>query len=347
MMMLKFIIALLFLSVSAVNVKCKGTVTDPQTLRSYEFDLSSLHHDESVYIDPLWYRTDKNVIYYVNFCGQTASACETDDTSVCLRIPAGSEYNYTSGGSTSTQTLSRAEDPSVSIDSSVTVTYSKGEKCGSGYRKTKIYVNCKENANPGFFYDISEGGECESTLYMWSAAGCGKELPGPLPSSSSSSSGNDECSATIKDTKNRRAYHFDLSPLHHDESVPVDTFWFRTAKNIIYYVNFCGQTASPCRNDTSVCLRYPNYDYISGGSTSTQTITEAEQPNVTIDSGVTVTYSNGEKCGSGYRTTKIYVSCQESADPGFFYDADVSDEFETILYMWSIAGCGKEVPYYG
>jgi len=353
--MMKYIIAaLLFFTVSAINVKCTQQIYDPTKLRWYEYDLSRLHHDETTYVDTLWYRNDKNVLYYVNFCGQTASACESPDTSVCIRRPVGGDYSYSSGGSTSTQEITIAEDPTQTPGSSVTVTYSKGEKCGNGYFKTKMYVNCQPTADPGFFYDADESNDCETTLYMWSAAGCGKEMPGPTPTSSSSapspsSSASGECGTTILDEKNKRAYYFDLSRLHHDDHTYVDTLWFRTDDNVIYYVNFCGQTASACESpDTSVCIRIPDgedYKYVSGGSTSTQNITIAEAQGQSPSSSVTVTYSNGDKCGSGTYKTKMYVNCQATANPGYFYNIDVKNECEVTLYMWSAAGCGVEVPY--
>jgi len=172
------VIALVVLA-SAKDVKCKGTIKDKKNHRAYEFDLSSLHHDESTYVDTLWYRTDDNIIYYVNFCGQTASACEADDTSVCIRKPDGQDYDYVAGGATSTQSITIAEAPDQTTSSSVTVTYSDGDSCSTGKLKTKIYVNCQQTANPGYFYNIDQPNDCEATLYMWAAAGCGKDVAYP------------------------------------------------------------------------------------------------------------------------------------------------------------------------
>jgi len=180
-------IALALLAASAAAVECSGTVSDTTNHRSYEFDLSSLHHDDTTYVDSLWYRTDDNVIYYVNFCGQTASACENPDTSVCIRYPDGEDYKYVGGGKTSTQKISIAEAPDQSPSSSVTVTYTDGESCGSGNHKTKIFVNCQQTANPGYFYNIDQPNECDATLYMWAAAGCGKDVPYVEPSDEGSS----------------------------------------------------------------------------------------------------------------------------------------------------------------
>jgi len=356
-MMKYFIIAfLLFLAVNAKDVKCVGNVYDPKSHHTYQFDLSRLHHDASASIDTLWYRTNNNTIYYVNFCGQTAAACESDDTSVCMRIPGGGGHKYVSGGSTSTQTFTLAEDPRQSPSSSVTVTYSNGEKCGNGYFTTKIYVNCQQTAEPGYFYNADDSNPCETVLYMWSAAGCGKDVSSTSSSSSSEPSSSsssypqpDYCSAIIKDDKNRQAYFFNLSTLHHDDSTYIDTLWYRTDDNTIYYVNFCGQTASACESDdTSVCMRVPSgydYSYLSGGSTSTQTISIAEMPGSSPSTSVTVTYSNGDKCSTGNYKTKIYVNCQPDAVPGFFYNIDRPNDCEATLYLWSAAGCGKKIPY--
>jgi len=197
--MQRIIIAFCILVVlcAAKDVTCKGTVSDVKNHRSYEFDLISLHHDEGTYVDTLWYRTDENTIYYVNFCGQTASACESSDTSVCIRVPDGEDYDYFNGGSTSTQKISIAEAKDQSPSSSVTVTYSDGDKCGSGKYKTKIYVNCQQTANPGYFYKIDESNECDVTLYMWAAAGCGKDVPYIEPSEEESGSNGGDVAAIV------------------------------------------------------------------------------------------------------------------------------------------------------
>ena len=330
--------------------QCSGVVNDIMRHRSYEFNLSMLHHNDSVYVDTLWYRTEDNRIFYVNFCGQTASVCESQDTSVCIRVPDGDDYKYISGGSTSTQKISIAEAKDQTPSTSVTVTYSDGGQCDNGGRyKTKMYVNCQETANPGFFYGIDETNSCEPILYMWSSAGCGKRVPYIDPSDSSSSPAPGFCSGIVKDVKGNRSYEFDLSILHHNNSVYDDTLWYRTEDNKIFYVNFCGQTASACESqDTSVCIRVSTpggYQYISGGSTSTQKISIAEAKDQSPSSSVTVTYSDGEKCGGGRYKTKIYVNCQLSANPGYFYGIDETNPCEPILYMWSSAGCGKEVIY--
>jgi len=167
--------ALLAALAFAIDVECNGTVSDTKNKQSYAFDLSSLHHNDQTYIDSLFYRTDTS-IYYVNFCGQTASACDTDDTSVCIRLPDGQDYKYLNGGSTTTQKISMAETGSP--QNSVVVTYSDGDSCGTGGKyKTKIVINCQTTAVPGFFYSMDEDNECDATLYMYSAAGCGEIVP--------------------------------------------------------------------------------------------------------------------------------------------------------------------------
>jgi len=194
-----FVVAVLAALAIAKDVVCNGTVTDTKNHHSYAFDLSPLHHNDQTYVDSLWFRTDENNIYYVNFCGQTASACDSDDTSVCIRLPDGDDYKYVNGGSTSTQKISIAEAPNQSPQNSVTVTYSKGDKCGaSGVYKTKIYVNCQQGAEPGYFYDIDETNECEVTLYMYSSAGCGVDVPYVEPSEEdSSAAGGGDVAATV------------------------------------------------------------------------------------------------------------------------------------------------------
>jgi len=207
-----------------------------------------------------------------------------------------------------------------------------------------------KTADPGYFYDIKESDPCQSVLYMWSVYGCGKEIydSSSVASSESSDPEPDFCSAIVKDDVNRRAYFFNLTSLYHDDSWYVDTLWYRTSDNRIYYVNFCGQTASPCDSDTSVCVRVPfgsDYKYINGGSTSTQNISIAEMPGSSPSTSVTVTYTNGDKCGKGTYTTKIYINCEEAAHPGYFYNMEETNECEVTLYMWAAAGCGTKVPY--
>jgi len=327
---------------SAKDVKCDTVIVDPKTQIAYSYDLSSLHHDDKTYIDSLWYRTPENHIYYVNFCGQTASACESNDTSVCMRIPDGGDFKYISGGSTSTQEFSLGEDPLKSI----VVTYSNGDKCDNSSRtyQTKIIVNCQPTAEPGFFYDVDETDKCQPILFMYSAAGCGKSVGS---SSSSSSSGSvtptDFCAATV--SEGGKSYHFDLTPLYHSDQTPVDALWYRTVENNVYYVNFCGQSSSCAYGDTSVCIRLKDsgftYVFVSGGSTSTQKFSRTKgEP---IDKSITVTYSDGSKCGSDKMKTNLVIYCHPDADPGFFYDIDIISECEATLYMYSAAGCGKEV----
>lgn len=170
------VMALLFGAACAM-VTCKKTIADTTNKRSYEYDLSPLNHPDDTYVDTLWYRTNDNEIYYVNFCGQTASDCETQDVSVCIRQQDGENYKYTSGGKTSTQKITIAEASGQTPSTSVTVTYSDGGSCGSGKHKTKIYVNCQPTANPGYFYNIDQPNSCEATLYMWAASGCGTDVP--------------------------------------------------------------------------------------------------------------------------------------------------------------------------
>lgn len=172
--------------VAVAQVKCEGTVSDTRNKKSYYYDLSSLYHDDTG-TDVLWYRADDDVIYYVNLCGQSSSSCDTPDTSVCIRKEindptTGTDYEWMSGGKTSTQTISIAEASGQSPSSSVTVSYTGGDKCGSGQYSTKLYINCQTDAHPGYFYNINKKNDCEVTLFMWSAAGCGKEVPYVGPS---------------------------------------------------------------------------------------------------------------------------------------------------------------------
>jgi len=320
-----------------IDEKCQAVLFDPSTKQTYYYDLSLLHHNDQTYIDSLWYRTDDNIIFYVNFCGQTASPCQ-NDTSVCVRIPDGDDYKYVSGGSTSTQTISLSDRNDYPSPNTVMVTYTNGVQCGPGTYTTKLYVTCVPDATPGFFYDFEQKGDCEGSLFMYSAAACGAS-PQSSSSAASSSASPGKCEATVTD--GGKTYHYDLNALHHDDSVFIDSLWYRTSENDIFYVNFCGRTASACDDpDTSVCYRVPDgndFKYLNHGSTSTQAFSVTK--GKPAGKSVTVTYSDGDKCSSGKMKTNLVVECQPSATPGFFYDMDTISDCEVTLYMYSASGC--------
>jgi len=156
---------------------CDVTLSDEKKKVSYEFNLTSLYHDNSSAVDYFWYRSAENNIYYVNFCGQSAAGCSRHDTSVCIRLDGQTGHKFVSGGSTSTQKF--ASTQGKRIYESVTVTYSNGEDCDAygGKKVTNIVINCQSTATPGYIYDMDEINQCETTLYMWSSAGCGKRVP--------------------------------------------------------------------------------------------------------------------------------------------------------------------------
>lgn len=169
------VVAAVALLVEAVDVDCNITLIDKKNKHAYNFDMTQLHHNDSVYVDSFWYRTPENNIYYINFCGQVASACDQPDTSVCLRVPKGDDFDYLSAGKTSTQEVSLSEDGSP--QNSCVVTYSQGAACKSGTYTTHIVVSCQVDADPGFMYDINETDECAPTLFMYSSSGCGVDVP--------------------------------------------------------------------------------------------------------------------------------------------------------------------------
>jgi len=326
-------LALLLVVASGNDVKCETNIVDPATGFSYYYDLSILHHDNQTFVDSLWFRTRGNVIYYVNFCGQTAAGCTSGDTSVCIRSPNGSGFSYVSGGSTSTQNISIIDVPGKSPKDGVTVTYSDGGMCNSSVpRQTKIHIFCQKGAVPGFFYDIDDSDPCSVILFMYSSAVCGER------------NHSSECEATL--TKGGQAYHFDLRPLHHDDHAYVDPIWYRTDENYLYFVNFCGQTAILCDNGkcgrTSVCVKDLDRQCYSGGRTSTQEFSIT--PDMTFGKSITATYSDGAKCGDNKRMkTHIVVNCISDATPGYIYDYEEINECEVRLFMWSSAGCGEAV----
>jgi len=191
-----FLVALVFAAFAFANdVNCNITLSDTKNHHSYNFDLTPLHHPDTTYIDSLWYRTTDNNIYYVNFCGQTASACDSDDTSVCLRLPDGDDYKYVNAGSTSTQKAALGDEGSP--QNTIVVTYSNGDKCESGTYTTHLSLTCQPDANPGFFHDIDNDNDCDVTLYMYSASACGKDVPYVDPSDDSSGMDGGETFAMI------------------------------------------------------------------------------------------------------------------------------------------------------
>jgi len=318
------VVAFTVMAVNGIDVKCENTVVDPKTGHSYYYDLSMLHHGNETYIDYIIYRTDTFYVFYVNFCGQTSSPCKEDDTSVCIRFP---DFEYFSGGSTTTQTISVSDRSDYPSPGTVMVTYSNGMRCGYDTFKTKIYITCKEGTTPGYIYNYENTSACELSLFMYSQAGC---PVGPAPV---------KCETTL--TQAGKDYFYDLSALYHDQHTLVDPLFYKTEDDT-YYVNFCGQTATACEShDTSVCIRYADggdYKYVNGGSTSTQTFSSTEgQP---AGQSVTVTYSKGDKCKGGLKKTNLVVNCKD-ATPGFFYDIKEIDDCETTLYMYSASGCAK------
>jgi len=186
---LLFILAAVAALSVATDVNCNITISDTKNHHSYNFDLTPLHHPDSVFIDSLWYRTAENNIYYINFCGKTASACEGTDTSVCYRTPDGQDFKYINAGSTSTQKAELGD--SGSPDKTIIVTYSNGDQCSSGTYTTHLRVECQLDANPGFFHDIKKTNDCEVTLYMFSQSGCGVDVPYVDPDDSSAADGGE------------------------------------------------------------------------------------------------------------------------------------------------------------
>ena len=120
-----------------------------------------------------------------------------------------------------------------------------------------------------------------------------------------------------------------------------DYFQYWTPDNV-YLVNLCGTTAADCHPNSSVCIRRPKgtgFVFESGGLTETQTFSATKGHSV--QDSVTVSYSEGHKCGSGSFKTNIEVNCLETADPGFFYDLRPINDCEVTLSMYSVHGCGK------
>jgi len=165
------IIAAFVMIACGKDVKCQSFVTDPNTGKTYYYDISPLYHNDSVYIDVIWLRLPNGEIYYVNFCGQTSSACEEEDTTVCIRLHDGPGWKYVSGGSTSTQKITASDRPDYPSPETVLVTYSHGVKCGTGRYTTKFYITCR-GVDPGFIYNFENSSFCEGSLFLYSVAGC-------------------------------------------------------------------------------------------------------------------------------------------------------------------------------
>lgn len=195
----RLILSLAALSIisATAEVACTTVISDKATKKSYKYDLSRLSHG-SGQSDVLYYRTTTGAYFYVNFCAPSSSACDGDDNSVCIRT---ADYDFFGSGKvccafrfslslfpppisispnpasqTSTQVISKTDLSGQGVGQGVVVSYSDGDGCTGGKRSAKIYVSCSASADPGFFYKVEEG-TCNSVLYMWSASGCGKEVP--------------------------------------------------------------------------------------------------------------------------------------------------------------------------
>lgn len=113
--------------------------------------------------------------YYVNLCGQSYYAtsgyydCE-EGSPICRKDPY---YRYSSYGLLDTQVIEPCTEADVGVGEGISVSYSKGDACGSGRKKSTVHVRCSDTAVPGFLYDVSEStDDCSAIIYMYSVVGC-------------------------------------------------------------------------------------------------------------------------------------------------------------------------------
>jgi len=110
-------------------------------------------------------------------------------------------------------------------------------------------------------------------------------------------------------------------------------------------MNICGFTAAECSPSSPVCKRSGLWTLTGYGSLNNQTIGRIELPNVAMDKGVTVHYSNGQQCPTSDGTSStIHVICGSA-------EAITSVEYgenkcSLVATINSKAGCGKPIPYY-
>ena len=143
--------------------------------KSYNYDLTRVYHpigsSDSFYIqDP----TSMNT-YYVNLCGESYYSTSgyydcMPGSSICRKDL---NYRYSSYGLLESQSIVPCTETDVVVGQGITVTYSRGDACGSGKKSASVHVRCSDTADPGFLYDVTESNDdCNAIIYMYSVVGC-------------------------------------------------------------------------------------------------------------------------------------------------------------------------------
>ena len=161
------LVALLFFAVAVhAQYNCAPTVG------GYKYDLTRLYHADGE-PDSITYYDNYGNQYFLNLCGHSTAPCDETDTSVCQRA---SNFIFYSCGLLNTQTMEA--NPDVGAGQGLIVKYSGGTRCSGGpSRSTTVKLTCLSTEDPGYIYDQAEG-DCSYTLYMYSAAACGKKVGG-------------------------------------------------------------------------------------------------------------------------------------------------------------------------
>ena len=168
-MSLAAIACLLVSPVSGTDVKCTHTLKRGGTTRSY--DLSSLYHVSSLSDSLNFVSLDKFCTYFINVCGISTSGCDrSNKPSVCINTFEGDTYV---GGLLSTQTFSELPGSVLkTVDDGISVSYSKGDTCGSSQYKFTLHIICNEDYPSGFAYDADDDNPCSPEIYVYASAGC-------------------------------------------------------------------------------------------------------------------------------------------------------------------------------
>jgi len=171
------VLALMAMTVFAQDdpYKCNPNISYPSKKKTFYYDFTSLYHDISG-VDTLMKRFDSNVMY-INPCGVCSSSCITPDTSACLRT---ADWDYLSAGILKTQKITASNWKQAEMGKSAMITYSDGDsqKCaGNKKRSTTIHIICEPTASAAYFMDDYIAKDCKYTFYLYSATGCGTQVP--------------------------------------------------------------------------------------------------------------------------------------------------------------------------
>ena len=155
--------------------QCQKNISYTKQKKTFFYDFTPLYHDASG-LDTIMKRFDSNVMYF-NPCGICSSKCYTPDSAVCLRAAS---WVYYSSGDLKTQVISASNWKSAQVGKSAMISYTNGDsgECEKDRkRSTDLHVICDPTAVAAYFMEDYSVKDCKYTFYLYSAAGCGTEVP--------------------------------------------------------------------------------------------------------------------------------------------------------------------------